>query len=120
VAYYTATICKDGSGCQVVVHWDDNDPNRFITTPTLVDHPITDGTELESVLEAQGWIMVSRDSNNIGRGWAIVKRKRDSATHYRPFFNPLDRGWYGSLSDEVKWQIRATFPEATVPGVPAA
>lgn len=113
MAYYKATICRDGAGSQVVVHWDENDPNRFITAPRMVPGGLVDARHLEEVLESDGWRLASAGSDNIGRGWAIVKRRESQWT----FYNPITRDWYMFLSDDDKARIRETYPDAEVPGV---
>lgn len=113
MSLYKATICKDGDGCQVVVHWDDNDANRFIYAPAMLDHPIADEAELVDVLGQQGWRLVSNGSDNIGRGWAIVAR----IERRWPVYNPLTLDWHGSLSDAVKAELRQKYPDADIPGV---
>ena len=116
---YTATICIDRGpqnnqdGRQVVVHWDDNDPNRAIGI-IQYGHPITDERVLEVLLRDNGWSVVSKHSDNVGRGFAIVKRTDPR----HPWFNPTDWTWKSYLSDGDKEQIRLKFPEANVPGVP--
>lgn len=118
MAYYTATIAidrgarNDRDGRQIVVHWDDNDPNRFIYAPISVDHPLTGEAELVELLAGQGWRVVSDGSDNVGRGWAIVTRKDKRL----PFYNPLSRSWQAFLSDDEKRAVREKYPDATVPG----
>lgn len=120
MAYYMATICidrgphNDQNGSQIVVHWDDNDPNRFITAPITVNHPVTSETELRSLLESAGYSIVSHDSDNIGRGFAIVKRSAPG----RPFYHPVKREWVAALWDDDKREIRAKYPDAKIPCVP--
>jgi hypothetical protein len=122
MAYYRATICKDRGpqndrdGTQIVVHWDDKDPNRAITAPIMYGHPVTDERVLAVLLRDEGWTVVSRDSDNVGRGFAIVKRT--DGRH--PFYDPISRSWYSFLTDDQKNQIRATYPGADVPGVHAS
>ena len=54
MCYYTATICNDGDRQQIVVHWDDNDPNRFIYASIVVDHHITDVHFIDDAGDEQG------------------------------------------------------------------
>ncbi len=111
MSIYTATICKDGDGSQIVVHWDDNDPNRFITAPIMVDRAVTDETELSELLGLQGWRIVSTGSDNIGRGWAMVSRIRSDW----PFYNPLTGNFQAFLHDGEKREILGRWPDADVP-----
>lgn len=119
MAYYMATICidrgpqNDQDGRQIVVHWDDNDPNRAITGGLInYRHPITDERTLTILLRDEGWTVVSNGSDNIGRGFAIVKR----TDQRHPFFNPLTRSWQAFLSDDEKRKINRKYPDANVPG----
>jgi hypothetical protein len=118
MAYYMATICidhgpqNDKDGSQIVVHWDDSDPNSVITAPIVYGYPITDEATLEILLRDAGWSVVSHGSDNIGRGFAIVKR----TDQRHPFFNPVTRSWFSFLTDDQKREIRAKYPDANVPG----
>jgi hypothetical protein len=112
MGYYMATICNDGTGVQIVVHWDDLDPNRFITSPIKLRFPIADEAELENHLGTQGWRVVSNGSDNVGRGWAIVAR-RDTRW---PFYNPISEQWQVFLTDAEKCEIAQRWPDARVPG----
>lgn len=120
MAYYMATICidrgaqNDQDGRQIVVHWDDKNPNSAITAPIMYAHPITSELVLEVLLRDEGWTVVSRGSDNIGRGFAIVKR---TDTRH-PFFNPVARAWQMFLTDSDKEEIRTKYPDADVPCVP--
>jgi hypothetical protein len=113
MGYYHATICRDGdAGHQVVVHWDDNDPNRFIYAPIAVAGEVTE-QKLADAVATQGWRIVSFDSDNVGRGWAIVARSEPT----RPFYDPISQGWCTFLTDDQKRAIAAKYPDAVVPGV---
>ena len=106
---YKAFIAKDGNRFQVSVCWDDNDPNRFITAP----FPLEPSDDLDNQLGRAGYRLVSNDSDNIGRGWALVSRMATD----RPFYDPVAQTWRSSLSDDAKQKIRAKYPDASVPGV---
>lgn len=121
MSLYMATICTDRGpqnnrdGRQIVVHWDDNDPNTAMPSGVInYAHPITDEQVLAVLLRDEGWTVVSFDSDNIGRGFAIVKR----TDQRHPFFNPVTRTWQYFLSDQDKEEIRAKYPHAQVAGVP--
>ncbi|WP_165614953.1 hypothetical protein [Mycolicibacterium conceptionense] len=109
MGYYTTTICKDGDRHQVVTHWDDHDPNRFIYAPVTVTGEMTE-QKLADAVAAQGFRIVSTGSDNIGRGWAIVDR------HDHRFYDPISGDWYSFLSNEQKDAITAKYPGADVPG----
>lgn len=109
MCYYTTTICRDSDHHQVVTHWDDHDPNRFIYAPVTVTGDMTE-QKLADAVASQGFRIVSTDSDNIGRGWAIVERPDHR------FYDPISRDWYSYLSNEQKDAITATYPEASVPG----
>jgi hypothetical protein len=109
VCYYTTTICKDGDRHQVVTHWDDHDPNRFIYAPVTVTGEMTE-QKLADAVASQGFRIVSNGSDNIGRGWAIVKRPDHR------FYDPISGDWYSFLSNEQKDAITAKYPGADVPG----
>lgn len=115
MSHYIATIARDGDAKrQIVVHWDDNNPNRHVCAPVTVGAGELDETKLSSVLGSMGFRVVDdAGADNVGRGWATVTRIRDD----RPFFNPLDSSWHSYLSEEIKDKIRATYPGASVPGV---
>lgn len=113
MAYYTATIARDGDARrQIAVHWDDNNPNRHIIAPVTVATDELDEEKLSHVLASMGFRIISGDSDNVGRGWAVVSRAKSAHL----FFNPLDGTWRSHLSDETKEQIRTTYPGAAVPG----
>lgn len=113
MSLYRCTIANDGATRrQIVVHWDDNDPNRHVTAPVTVAAADLDEDRLIAELNLMGFRMVSADSDNIGRGWAIVGRLR---TQW-PFYNPLDGTWQAFLSDEDKRAIAEKWPDADVPG----
>ncbi|WP_454793795.1 hypothetical protein [Mycolicibacterium lutetiense] len=111
MSIYTATICKDGDHHQVVVHWDDNDPNRFIYAPVTVTDEMTEA-KLSEAVASQGFRVISIGSDNVGRGHAYVSRIRSDWS----FYDPISRDWYAYLSDERKAAIAAKYPEARVPG----
>lgn len=113
MSLYRCTIAHDRADRQIIVHWDDNDPNRHIVAPTtIVAGEITE-ERLAHELGRMGFRVVSTDSDNIGRGWAIVAHTRSDW----PFYNPLTQGWCAYLDDRTKAEIRAKWPEAVVPGV---
>ena len=113
MSLYQVTIAHDGENRQIVVHWDDNDPNRFIVAPFTVAAAELDESRLAHELGRMGFRLVSTDSDNVARGWAIVARTQSD----RPFFNPLNGTWQAFLDDEEKRQIAAKWPYAEVPGV---
>ena len=110
MSQYKAFIAKDGKHFQVSVCWDDNDPNRFITAP----FPLADPDDLAVQIERAGYRLVSTESDNVGRGWAIVTRANQTE---RPYYDPVSRTWHAALSDDIKQQIRAKYPDAVVAGV---
>ncbi|GAB5005464.1 MULTISPECIES: hypothetical protein [Mycobacterium] len=87
--YYILTVCRDRerSGHQLVVHWDDDDPNTVIAQ-TFTAKAITNDV-IEQAAARIGFRVVSTDSDNAARGWALVTRFDSD----RPFFNPADRSW---------------------------
>lgn len=107
MAYYRATIARDGDNVQLIVHWDDNDPNRFITAPRTLSGTITED-ELAHELGRDGYRVVSTESDNVGRGWAIVTRAN---TDHR-FYDPISGGWYTFLTENQKAEIREMYPDA--------
>ncbi len=118
MSLYRCTICLDGQpgvweDRQIVVHWDDLDANTFVVAPFTVAAADLDEERLVHELGRMGFRLVSTNSDNIGRGWAIVSRSRTD----RPFYNPLDRSWCAYLTDEDKRAIRNKWPDAAVPGV---
>ncbi len=113
MSLYRCTIARDGDRRQIGVHWDDLNPNRHITAPVTVPAAELDERRLEHELGRMGFRLASTDSDNVGRGWAIVARIQSD----RPFFNPIDGTWYAFLDDEDKRTIRDKWPEAEVPGV---
>lgn len=113
MSLYRCTIAHDGANRQIVVHWDDNDPNRHIVAPTTIPASETSEDRLAHELGRMGFRVVSTDSDNIGRGWAVVAHTRADW----PFYNPLTQGWCAYLDDTAKQGIRARWPEADVPGV---
>jgi hypothetical protein len=113
MSLYRCTIARDGDRRQIGVHWDDLDPNRYIAAPVAVPAAELDETRLEHELGRMGFRLSSTDSDNVGRGWAIVARTQSE----RPFFNPIDGTWNAFLDDEDKRTIRDKWPEAEVPGV---
>ncbi|WP_396912578.1 hypothetical protein [Mycolicibacterium sp.] len=110
MCYYTTTICKDGDRHQVVTHWDDHDPNRFIYAPVTVTGEMTE-QKLAEAVASQGFRIVSNQSDNIGRGWAIVERRQ----RHR-FYDPISRDWYSSLSNDQKNAIAAKYPGVDILG----
>lgn len=112
MSLYRATIAHDRDERQIVVHWDDNDPNRHIVAPVSVPAGELDDARLAHELGRMGFRLVSTDSDNIGRGWAVVARNQSD----RPFFNPLDGSWNAFLHDHVKEEIAERWPDAAVPG----
>lgn len=114
MSLYTCTIAIDGGDKrQVIVHWDDRDPNRHIVAPVTVPADELDEKRLTEVVGSMGFRMVSTGSPNIARGWAIVGRLRTD----RPFYNPLDQSWNTYLTDDAKRAIADKWPDAQVPGV---
>jgi len=111
MGYYTTTICRDGDHHQIVTHWDDHDPNRFIYAPITVTGELTEET-LAAAVATQGFRIVSTESDSIGRGWAIVTRPDHR------FYDPISGDWYSYLTDTRKAAISAKYPDARVPGVP--
>lgn len=114
MSLYKAYIANDQATHkkQVSVVWDDNDANRFITSPFPIDEQATED-DLAEALGRAGYRVVSTDSDNLGRGWAMVARS--SAQH--SFYDPVSESWYAHLSDEQKKEIRRRYPDAAVPGV---
>lgn len=114
MSLYKAYIANDQAKHkkQVSVVWDDNDPNRFITAPFPIDEQATED-DLAAALGRAGYRVVSTDSDNLGRGWAMVARS--SSQH--SFYDPVSAGWYAYLTDEQKDEIRRLYPDAAVPGV---
>ncbi|MFA5709321.1 hypothetical protein [Mycolicibacterium sp.] len=113
MSLYHCTIAQDRDQRQVIVHWDDHDPNRHIVAPVSVAADTLDEAKLTDLVSSMGFRIASTDSDNIGRGWAIVARIQTD----RPFYNPLDQGWYAYLQDDVKSAIADKWPGARVPGV---
>lgn len=114
MSLYLTTIAHDGdNNRQIIVHWDEHDPNTHIVAPVAVAAEELDDARLEHELGRMGFRIASTSSDNIGRGWAIAARLRSDW----PFYNPLDGTWNAFLSDEVKQEIRAKYPSARVPGV---
>lgn len=112
MSLYRCTIANDGDRRQIIVHWDDNDPNRHIVAPTTIGAGDLDEQRLALELSRAGFRIASTDSDNIGRGWAIVAHARRDW----PFYNPISGDWCAFLSDDVKRAIAATWPAASVPG----
>lgn len=112
MSLYRCTIATDGDRRQIIVHWDDNDPNRHIVAPITVEASDLDEERLAHELGRSGFRIASTGSDNIGRGWAIVSHTRTDW----PYFNPVDGGWYSFLSETVKHTIAETWPTASVPG----
>lgn len=113
MSLYTCTIARDGDNRQVIVHWDDRDPNRHIVAPVTACAGDLDEKRLADLVGSMGFRIVSAGSDNIGRGWAIVGRLRTD----HPFYNPLDESWCAYLTDEDKRAIADKWPDARVPGV---
>ena len=113
MSLYQCTIANDGARRHIIVHWDDNDPNRHVVAPVTVAAEDLTEARLVHELESMGFRLVSTDSDNIGRGWAIVTHSRTDW----PYYNPLDGNWYTFLSDDVKRAIADKWPDAAVPGV---
>lgn len=113
MSLYRCTIATDGDRRQIIVHWDDNDPNRHIVAPISVAAGELDEQRLAHELSRSGFRIASTGSDNIGRGWAIVSHTRTDW----PFYNPITGDWCAYLSDDVKRSIAATWPTASVPGV---
>lgn len=109
---YRCSIARDGDHRQIIVHWDDLDPNRHITAPVTVPVAELDESRLEHELGRKGFRLASSDSDNVGRGWAIVARIQSD----RSFFNPINRIWCSSISGEEKRAINDKWPGAEVPG----
>ncbi|OBK36966.1 hypothetical protein A5658_04715 [Mycobacterium sp. 1245111.1] len=112
MSLYRCTIAHDGDRRQIIVHWDDDNPNRAICSPVTVPAAELDEARLIHELGRSGFRLVSADSDNIGRGWAIVARSQTD----RPFYNPIDQTWHTYLTDDAKRDIAATWPDAAVPG----
>lgn len=112
LAYYKAYIANDGGRYQVSVVWDENDPNRFISAPFPLADNATD-EDLVHELGRAGYRLVSFDSDNFGRGWAIVARRENRHC----FYDPISQEWYSFLSDAQKSEIRKKYPDARVAGV---
>lgn len=66
---------------------DDDDPNTVIAQ-TFTAKAITNDV-IEQAAARIGFRVVSTDSDNAARGWALVTRFDSD----RPFFNPADRSW---------------------------
>lgn len=118
MAYYTCTIAHDDDNRQIIIHWDDHDPNRHLVTPVSVPASELDEARLVHEVGRMGFRIISTDSDNVGRGWAIVSRsftRESTAQHY--FYNPLTNGWQTYLSETDKNMIRTKYPDARVPGV---
>ncbi|WP_036376513.1 hypothetical protein [Mycolicibacterium austroafricanum] len=113
MSLYTTTIALDGDKRQIIVHWDDNDPNTHITAPVTVPAADLDESRLEHELGRMGFRIASAGSDNVGRGWAVVSRLHTD----RPFYNPLDSSWYAYLPSDVKREIASKYPGSRVPGV---
>ena len=113
MSLYKTTIARDGDRRQIIVHWDDHDPNRHIVAPVTVPAAELDEARLEHELGRMGFRIASTGSDNIGRGWAIVSRLHTD----RPFYSPLDGSWYAYLSDDVKAEISSKYPQSRVPGL---
>lgn len=112
MSLYRCTIANDGDNRQIIVHWDDNDPNRHIVAPVTVPAAELDEDGLAYELGRGGFRLVSTGSDNVSRGWAIVARTQTD----RPFYNPLDQSWHTYLTNDAKRTIAATWPDAAVPG----
>lgn len=112
MANYRATITRDGTGFQVVVHWDDNDPRRFITMPRSMPGDAGED-DLATLLALDGYRLDSVDVENIERGWAVVSHSQPHCQFWDPFL----REWFSSLCGAQKETIRQCYPEASVPGV---
>lgn len=113
MSLYRCTIAHDGENRQIIVHWDDDDPNRHIVAPASIAASDVTEDRLAHELGRMGFRVVSTDSDNVGRGWAIVAHARSDW----PFYNPLTNGWCSHLDDETKRGIKAQWPDAVVPGV---
>lgn len=113
MSLYRTTIAHDGGNRQIIVHWDDHDPNTHIVAPVTVPAAELDEARLQHELGSMGFRIASSDSDNVGRGWAIVSRLHTD----RPFYNPIERSWYAYLSDDAKREIASKYPGARVPGV---
>ncbi len=112
MSLYRVTIANDGDKRQIIVAWDDNDPNRHIVAPVTVAASELDEARLEHELGRMGFRLASVDSDNIARGWAIVSRTRTD----HPFYNPLDGSWCAYLDAPTKRAIAEKWPDADVPG----
>jgi hypothetical protein len=84
MSLYRCTIAEDRDNRQIIVHWDDNDPNRHIMAPVTVPAGELDEDRLAHELARAGFRVVSIGSDNVGRGWAIVARTQDRPTVLRP------------------------------------
>lgn len=113
MSLYHCTIAHDGDKRQVIVHWDDNDPNRHIVAPCTVPADTLDESSLARIISSMGFRIATDSSDNVERGWAIVARTNSD----RPFYDPLDGDWRTFLTDEQKRKIRDKWPGAAVPGV---
>lgn len=90
--YYRLTVCQDTADRRrfyFVVHWDDNDPNTMITQVAEAG-PITNEAIADAAL-SMGFSVVSHDSDNAARGWAVVTR---NGSH--PWFDPVARAWFAT------------------------
>lgn len=99
--YMRATTCIDRMrGCyNVVVHWQDDDPNRLVCQTDAGSMPtghqydpagwyITDD-EIDHALATMGFRVVGSEAPALMRGQRVVIRDGGHT-----FFNPADRGWY--------------------------
>jgi hypothetical protein len=113
MSLYRCTIANDGDQRQIIVQWDDNNPNRHIVAPVTVPATELNEDRLAHELARSGFRLASIGSDNVGRGWAITARIQSD----RPFYSPLDQTWHTYLSDDAKRAIAAKWPDAAVPGV---
>ena len=112
MSLYRVTIANDGDKRQIIVAWDDENPNRHIVAPVTVAASELDEARLEHELGRMGFRLVSADSDNIGRGWAIAASRNSN----HPFYNPADRSWCAYLDANAKRTIADKWPDAVVPG----
>jgi hypothetical protein len=55
MSLYRCTIARDGTKRQIIVHWDDNDPNRHIVAPQTVPADELDEARLAQVVGSMGF-----------------------------------------------------------------
>lgn len=109
------TMSRNGSDLMFSVSWDDADPNRVIGHPIIVESArVRDNVDVNRYLGMMGFELVSRFSDNVDRGWAIVRRAGETA---RRTYNPLSGQWQVYLIQGERDEIRRRYPGSQVPGV---